>query len=52
MSRRHFQLGDGRRRLARLAATAKQANSFASIANELLAQKRREGKAYFPDGAR
>jgi hypothetical protein len=33
------------KRLARLLATAKQADTFASIADELLAQKRREGKA-------
>jgi integrase len=33
------------KRLARLLATAKQAHTFASIADELLAQKRREGKA-------
>jgi integrase len=33
------------KRLARLLATAKQANTFASIADELLAQKRRVGKA-------
>src|SRR6516165_1286763 len=44
------QLDDGldpsqQKRLAKLLATAKQANTFASIADELLAQKRREGKA-------
>lgn len=33
------------KRLARLASTAQQANTFAIIADELLAQKRREGKA-------
>jgi integrase len=33
------------KRLAKLAATAQQANTFATIADELLAQKRREGKA-------
>jgi integrase len=44
------QLGDGldpsqQKRLSKLAATAQQANTFAIIADELLAQKRREGKA-------
>jgi len=33
------------KRLAKLAATAQNANTFATIADELLAQKRREGKA-------
>jgi integrase len=32
------------KRLAKLAATAENANTFAAIADELLAQKRREGK--------
>ena len=33
------------KRLAKVAATAQNANTFATIADELLAQKRREGKA-------
>jgi integrase len=33
------------KRLAKLAATAQQANTFTAVADELLAQKRREGKA-------
>jgi integrase len=33
------------KRIARLTATAQNANTFATIADELLAQKRREGKA-------
>jgi hypothetical protein len=33
------------KRLAKLAAAAQQANAFAGIADELLVQKRREGKA-------
>jgi len=33
------------KRIAKLAATAQNANTFATIADELLAQKRREGKA-------
>jgi integrase len=44
------QLDDGldpsqQKRLAKLVSSAQQANTFASIAGELLAQKRREGKA-------
>ena len=33
------------KRLAKIAAAAQQANTFAAIADELLVQKRREGKA-------
>ncbi len=36
------------KRLAKIAAAAQQANTFAAIADELLVQKRREGKATTP----